>query len=277
MSRRARRNWLLSPCLGAGSAPAARSATIGLNFSGVNMTQGTAMNGGVGYSPPDNDGGVGPNDIVQLINGAFAVYDKTPAHTQLEIKSAHDFWSQAGVDPGTDLNGLGAFNQRILYDPTTDRWIAAGLSGESTGNRVMMARSDTPDPTGAWQAVSFPGNVGGPGQILDYTRMGFDANGIYISTNNFTSNPGFSTDISIFSLPKADIMAATPTTADLTRFDGVDAGDHRLLDAADHEFRPGGKFGTAVGDVGRKLRFLLVSHGADRSRRAGSHSRPPRP
>ncbi len=182
------------------------------------------MNGGVGYSPPDSDGAVGPNDIVQLINGAFAVYDKTADHTQLELESAHDFWVAAHVDPGTDLNGLGSFNQRIVYDPTSDRWIAVGLTGESTGNRVLVARSDTSDPAGSWQAVPFSGNVGGPGQFVDYTRMGVDANGVYIATNNFTSNPGYDTDESLFSIPKADLLAPTPTLANMTRFDGQDPG-----------------------------------------------------
>ncbi len=229
MSRRALAPFIGFALLGcyacAPLAPHAAAATIGLNFSGVNMTQGTTLNGGVGYSPPDCDGAVGPSDIVQLMNGAFAVYDKTPAHNQLELISAHDFWKDiAGVDPGTDLSGLGVFNQRILYDPSTDRWIAAGLSGESTNNRVMIARSDTSDPLGTWQAVAFSGNVGGPGQFVDFTRMGVDANGVYISTNNFTSNPGYSTDESLFSLPKADLLAPTPTLANLTRFDGQDVG-----------------------------------------------------
>ena len=203
----------------------ARPARIGLNFTGVTLTQGAALNGGTLYAPPDSDGAVGPNDIVQLINGAFVVYDKTANHTPLLTESARTFWALSGNDPGNSLSGLGIFNQRIIYDPTTQRWIAAGLTGDTTNNSILLARSDTSDPTGSWHSVAIPGNVGGPGQYVDYTRLGIDANGVYISTNNYTSNPGFSTDVSVFSLPKADLLATNPTLANLTRFDGQDPGN----------------------------------------------------
>ena len=197
----------------------AQTGTIGLNFTGVQLSDGITLNG-TSYAPPDNAGGVGPNNIVQLINGAYAVYDKTTG-TQQELISARQFWSTAGFDPGSGISGLGAFNERILYDPTVDRWIAAGLTGDSTNNSVMIARSDSANPLGSWKAVGFLGNVGGDGKFVDYTMMGVDANGVYVSTNNFTSITGQYTDSSIFSLPKSDLLAPVPTIANLSRFDSV--------------------------------------------------------
>lgn len=208
------------------AASPAVAASIGLNYTGVTVAEGKVLNGNNGYAPPDNGGAVGPNAVVQLINGAYAVYDKaTGARTQ--TMSAKAFWTAAGVNPGNDIANLGTFNARILYDPTTDRWFAAAVSGQSTNNLVMVARSNTADPSGAWQAVSFLGNDGGDGKFADYTALGIDANGVYVTTNNFnanTSGAGFFY-VSAYSLPKADLLAPTPSIANMTRFDQIDAGN----------------------------------------------------
>jgi hypothetical protein len=201
----------------------ALAQTIGLNFTGITKADGALLNNNNGYAPPDNAGAVGQNQIVQLINGAFAVYDKSTGN-QLEAISGRQFWLDAGVDPGTAISNLGAFNQRILYDPATNRWVAAALTGESTNNRVLLARSETSDPMGGWKAVSFLGNNGGDGKFVDYTGLGMDANGVYITTNNYFDNASGLASTSVFSVPKSDLLAGTPTLANMTRFDGVNGG-----------------------------------------------------
>ena len=207
-----------------GPAPLlAQSGTIGLNFTGVTMADGMSLNANGGYAPPDNAGGVGPNHIVQLINGAFAVYDKSTGALSQPLTAAKDFWTAAGVNPGDQIVNLGSFNQRIVYDPTVDRWIAAGLSGGATSsgvdNLLMFARSDTSDPTGPWKAVSVVANDGGSGKFADFTMMGVDANGVYVSTNNFASTTGEGqVSTMLFSLPKADLLDAAPHTDRLTLF-----------------------------------------------------------
>ena len=202
--------------------------SIGLNFDGINRFEGAALSGNNGYAPPDNAGAVGQSHIVQLINGAFAVYDKSNG-ALLNATSGRQFWIDAGVDPGTGISGLGAFNQRILYDPNEDRWIAAALTADSVDNRVMLARSETSDPQGPWQAVSFLGNAGGTGRFVDYTALGIDANGIYVTTNNFTSISGSLDSVSVFSVPKADLLAPTPSLANMTRFDDLNSGSQPLI------------------------------------------------
>ena len=197
--------------------------TIGLNFDGINRFEGAQLTGNNGYAPPDNGGAVGQDRVVQLINGAFAVYDKSSG-ARLQAISGRQFWLNAGVDPGTAISNLGAFNQRILYDPTTNRWIAAGLTGDSIDNRVMLARSETSDPMGAWKAVNFVGNVGGGGRFVDYTGLGMDSNGIYITTNNYSSISGGSESVSVFSVPKSDLMAPVPTLSNMSRFDEAGSG-----------------------------------------------------
>jgi len=204
------------------------AATIGLNFTGVTFSDGSKLNGG-GYVPPDNAGAVGPDKVVQLINGAFAVYDKSTG-SPYPLISGRQFWINAGFIPpeiGPGLTNLGVFNQRILYDPTAGRWIAAALTGESTDNNVLLARSTTSDPRGEWKAVNFLGNAGGSGKFVDFTRLGVDANGVYLSTTNFTDNTpqGGLDSLSVFSVPKADLMASTPTLDNMTRFDALNTSE----------------------------------------------------
>ncbi len=205
--------------LTAGAAPWARAESIGLNFTGVTLTEGMQLNSNSGYAPPDGSGAVNSEYIVQLINGAYAVYEKSTGN-QTELIAAKQFWINAGVNPGNDLLNLGVFNERILYDPTVQRWFAVGLSGQSTNNNVMIARSDTPDPTGGWKAVSFLGNDGGDGKFADFATLGIDADGVYVTTNNFpmnASNVGFEYAM-VHSIPKADLLASTPSVANMTSY-----------------------------------------------------------
>jgi hypothetical protein len=208
------------------AAPApslAQTAAIGLNYTSVTLSEGKALNGNNGYAPPDNAGAVGPSHVAHLINGAYAVYDKATGDLLQQI-AGKQFWINAGVDPGNQIVNLGSFNQRIVFDPAVNRWIAAGLSGGTTpdgiNNLVMIARSDSADPTGTWKAVSFVGNDGGSGKFADFTMLGLDADGVYVSTNNFPAlvpNVGIEYAM-LFSLPKADLLATTPTIANMTAF-----------------------------------------------------------
>ena len=210
--------------LGTGRAAAlAQTGTIGVNFTGVTLIDGVAV------------------EQFQFLRAARQRRRRRSEQhraadqrrlcrvrqvgTSARADLGRDFWTSAGVTPGNDGSNLattlGAFNARVIYDPTSSRWIAAELSGETTNNSVMLARSDTSDPTGPWHAVSFLGNAGGTGQFVDYTRLGVDANGVYVSTNNFASNGGDFDSVSLFSLPKADLLAAHPSVANLSRFDAL--------------------------------------------------------
>lgn len=71
---------------------------IGTNFTGQTMVDLPALNPpGYTFIPPDTDGAVGPNHIVELINGAYAVYNKSGGFVQ--STGLDTFWSNAGVTP----------------------------------------------------------------------------------------------------------------------------------------------------------------------------------
>ena len=170
---------------------------VGVSFAGGS---------GSAFAPPDTDGSIGPNHYVQFINGRFAVYNKTTG-ALVQSKSDAAFWNSAGIS--TFLTNPGVGDPRMYYDPQSDRWFASEINFFNFGNSVLVGRSDTNDPTGTWKAASYVGDSG----FADYPTLGVDATGVYIGTNNFDSGNG---SVAMTSIPKSDLLLATPTVANRT-------------------------------------------------------------
>jgi hypothetical protein len=182
---------------------------------GANFTAGSLATAGV--IPPDTMGAVGPSHIVELINGQFTVYDKNGNQVQMSTLDA--FWTAAGAAiPG----GSNTVDPRIIYDPQSGRWYAAAIDTVAAGNNIYVAVSNNSDPTQGWKAVRFVGDTVNGTRLNDFDMFGINANGLYIATNNFIG--GAATDVSLYVIPKADLLAATPTLANLTRFENQPLG-----------------------------------------------------
>jgi hypothetical protein len=190
---------------------AAPGQTIIENFPGINLTD--CLNLGAGFTPPDTIGAAGTNHFVEFVNGAVAVYNKAGVRQSLTTDS--NFWVSAGINPAILSAGLTA--PRVAFDAGSGRWFASEITTSNTANSVLLARSDFSDPTGTWQAVSFLGNSG----YADFDTLGVDSLGVYVGVNDFSSAAGFGTGVSFFSIPKTDLLAATPTIANMTRFDNL--------------------------------------------------------
>jgi hypothetical protein len=178
------------------------AAVIGVNVS-PNLSQPP-----LGQPPPlGNTGAVGPNHFVQFNNLNFTVLNKTGA--QLFQRTPESFWSTAGV-PTTV--GDAVSQPRVVYDEISDRWFAVAVTGAPTGNKVLLARSDGPDPTLAWKAVSYVATSSGFGS---FPTLAVDANGVYIGTGDFTSggSGGVPAGSTMTSMPKAKLLSATPADA----------------------------------------------------------------
>jgi uncharacterized repeat protein (TIGR01451 family) len=197
--------------------------TVGVNF------EASRLNGanGSGSIPPDTEGAVGPRHIMEFINGNYEIFDKTTG-TSLENDSLANFWiNKAGIPNGTFNNGR-IFDPKIIFDPISGRWFATSEDNavDSTvppdgvnedGNNFYIARSDSDDPTGTWQAVQFDADQAGVEQFHDYPQMGIDADGLYICTQDFPGDVGGAE--SCYSFPKADLLANPPSVANATSFE----------------------------------------------------------
>ena len=150
--------------------------------------------------PPDVNGTVGPNHIMITLNTQVRVQTKTG--TTLSTVSLSSFFS--GL-PGSG----GTFDPRIEYDPYGERWIVACVTGSSsTSSSILIAVSQTDDPTGNWNKFSIdtdPANSG----WMDYPNLGFNKKWVVISGNMFSNGGSFQKNV-FFTIKKSDLYNGIP-------------------------------------------------------------------
>ncbi|MCH8032275.1 MAG: T9SS type A sorting domain-containing protein [Bacteroidetes bacterium] len=137
------------------------------NFDGV---------GAQGFAPPDVSGDVGPNHYMQMVNVRFQIWDKS-GNSLLGPFNLGTIW--AGF-PGPWQTSLNDGDPVVLYDDLADRWIATQFSLPSGGTYLLVAVSQTSDPTGAWYRYGFQ-----TAQFPDYPKFGVWSDGYYFSANRF--------------------------------------------------------------------------------------------
>jgi hypothetical protein len=196
------------------------AATIGLNFEASRLFTDS------GFIPPDTMGAVGPRHIVEIINGNFQIWEKRTG-TSLDSRSLNSFWTNIvglTIPPSPDPVNQGSnftFDPRIVYDLLSQRWFAVSLDRDfGNGNNIYVARSDSSDPTGDWDGLMFVADTVGAPEFHDYETLAVDADGLYMCTQDF----GDGGHESCYSIPKADLLQAVPTVANMTRFEATPAG-----------------------------------------------------
>lgn len=192
--------------------------------------------------PPDAMGAVGTNHLIELVNDNYRVYDKDTG-ALLVTMSDENFWRSVA---GANLFGSDVFDHRILFDPSTNRWIASAIT-RGGGNQILLAVSNTDDPTAGWQSVQWRGDPAGV-NFNDFDTLGFDADSVVISTNDF----GTGITVSVFTIPKADLFNfGTPSIARMTRFQNLNPANvgTALQAAVDHGPSDGRTAILAVNDL----------------------------
>ena len=108
-------------------------------------------------------------------------------------------------------SGAQLFDPKLAYDHYTDRWIVciAARRANPQGSWILMGVSQTPNPAGPYWIWATDAMADGPnpsGNWADYPMLGFDTQGIYVSTNQFAFAGGFSyAKVRIFN--KAELYA----------------------------------------------------------------------
>ena len=195
--------------------------TVGLNFTGSSLADS-------GFRPPDTMGTVGNDHIVEMINGRYAVYDKTTG-SQLTASSLNDYWASTG----TAHAGSFSFDPRVQYDPTTSRFYATSVDNARGENNILFAVSKSGNPLDGWDGFSVDSDTDNV-QWADFPQMGFSSDSIVISNNMFAIGTG-SFEINMLVIPKADVLSATPTLANATLLEDqfANAGGFSLQSAID--------------------------------------------
>lgn len=179
--------------------------TIGTNFEGVGV-------GESGFEPPDSNGAVGPNHVVVAVNGRIKAFSRTGVLGTLNMTTDAFF--------ATTRNGSGISDPEVRWDPTSNRWFLIAINVNYASNRIVISRSNTTDPNGAWthffiqqENVAPAGNTD---QLADYPSLGVDANSLYIGANMFSQTTGYQGS-SAFVINKASILGAGPIVASAFR------------------------------------------------------------
>ncbi len=156
-------------------------ALKGINPNSVTVVSPTPLNNFLGLGdnasiiPPDVHGAAGPNHLMVVHNSEFKIMDKTGV--QISKTSASSFWS--GVSP----NGLS--DPHIEFDKYTNRWIMTGQSNLDATSSLLVAVSQSSDPTGNWNRYAFRVDLTST-LGFDYPLVGYNQNWLVVSGNMFS-------------------------------------------------------------------------------------------
>ncbi|GAB5399193.1 MAG: hypothetical protein Aureis2KO_07780 [Aureisphaera sp.] len=132
---------------------------------------------GLNVSPPDPSMAVGPNHIVTMENGQWAVYDKTGVMASGFPKLLTD-----PLSGPTHADNAG--DPVVMYDREADRWFLSQfqLSGNpsQSDDVFLIGISTTPDPTGSYNVYEYELTAGN-----DYPHYGVWGD-TYVTAGNFT-------------------------------------------------------------------------------------------
>jgi len=175
----------------------------------------TTQFAGMGYTyvnPADPSLCVGPNHIIQMINGGSGAYLK------IFSKTGTTLLAQKYMDAITGKGGLG--DPIALYDQLEDRYVITEFANQAeTGSEgLVVAVSQTNDPTGSWNVYYFSTGTVFP----DYPKFSVWHDAYYATTNNFTSSYVGS---SVFAFDKAAMISGS-TSATMVKVDVGNATKH---------------------------------------------------
>ena len=195
-------------------------------FNGLSHFDSRTASGGNQFSlePPDQGLCVGNGFVIETINDVLAVY-KTNGTMVAGPTALNAFLGYAPAIDRTN-GGFGPFvtDPKCYYDADTQRWYHTDLTldqdpdtGALTGNtHVDLAISQTNDPTGAWTIFHLD-TTNGDGSLAnhpgcpclgDQPLLGFDATGLYITTNEFSVNGPEFNGAQIYATSKWKLAAA---------------------------------------------------------------------
>jgi hypothetical protein len=188
----------LQASAGTGAAP-----TLGLDFEGVGQGfTGPAGTYSVNSAPPDPNGAVGPNNYVQIVNEAFAIFDKSGTAIYGPVPT-NTLWS--GFGGGCQSNNDG--DATVVYDRAADRWVFQQFSVSTTPYLDCVAVSKTGDPTGQYNRYAFQYS-----NFPDYPKVGVWPDAYYATFNLFSSSTGPFVGPEICAWDRAKMLAGQPAS-----------------------------------------------------------------
>ena len=236
------------PTVGGAKKPKS-NPVLNQSFDGLNFRQQRLANNGNQFSvePPDQGLCAGNGFVVEAVNDVLRVFD-TAGNPLIGVVDLNTFFGYiAAINRSTNARGPSITDPSCYFDPDTQRWFVMVLTLDRVGttaalagpNHLDIAVSDTSSPLGTFTIFRLPvqddgtqgtpnhgcvqrGPTAGtfvPGPCLgDFPHIGADANGIYLTTNEFNFfAPGFRAS-QIYAIPKRT-LASGPASVPVFLFD----------------------------------------------------------
>jgi hypothetical protein len=148
-----------------------------------------------GFLPPDTVGDVGPNHYIQMVNAAFAVYDKQ-GNLLAGPSLINTLWEGFGGPCESENNG----DPIVRYDHLADRWLLSQFAIHDHLQCIAISRG--PDPVNdGWFLYAFPTVTDAGTEVTpDYPKIGVWPDGYYMGTQRGFPNGGL--DVWVFEREK---------------------------------------------------------------------------
>jgi hypothetical protein len=155
-------------------------------------------------APPDTNGSVGSTQFVEIVNFAYAVFDKASGKLLLKPTSIDTIWQGFG---GLCQNINGG-DPVVLWDKIAQRWLVTQLSYNQgfTKDFVCIAVSTSADATGSFNRYAFNFQ----GQLPDYPKYGIWPDAYYFTANVNGAEPCAFDRKAMISGKKAAMICITP-------------------------------------------------------------------
>jgi hypothetical protein len=272
----------------ASSAKTKSNPQLTLSFDGLNFRQQRLANGGNQFSvePPDQGLCAGNGFVLESVNDVLRVFDASgsPQTGVIDLNSFYGY--PPAINRSTGVHGPFVTDPSCYYDPAVQRWYHVVLTldtnpnGSFTGsNHLDIAVSSSPDPRGSWTIYRLPvqddgtsgtpnhGCSGGP-CIGDYPHIGADANGFFVTTNEYSFfGPEFkSAQIYVFS---KRALASGAASVQVSQFDttGADSGNPGFT------IWPATSSPNQWATAGGGTEYFLSSNAAEEANGTGTSSR----
>jgi hypothetical protein len=173
------------------------STTAGLNFDGINDAQGG------GFVPPDTNASVGDKQVVETVNVAYSVWDKSTGSQLMAPKSIQTLYTTLG---GQCASG-NLSDPVVNYDKAAARWVITMIAFNNTfsANDACMAVSTSSDATGTYHVYAFSyGHT-----LPDYPKVGVWPDAYYVTTDSFPNGGAF-TGAETCAMDRTNMLAGNP-------------------------------------------------------------------
>lgn len=157
--------------------------------------------------PPGTQGAVGPNHVMTTLNSQVRIQDKSG--TVLSTVPLNSFFSSQTNASGAPFS---TFDPHLCYDPIGSRWVlAVAADAQLPTAAILVAASQTSDPTGNWNFISIRIDPGGANWAYS-PALGMNKDWIVVTANLFTVSTSSFVNASIYVINKAQLYAGTSVT-----------------------------------------------------------------